>query len=183
MRRAVVSLVLVLACATAHAEKRRETAQILSSAGASVSGAVVLAGFLAAPDAKRIHAPIMYTGIGLLFVTPSLGQFYAGEYLTIGMGVRALAAGFAIYTLETQTRLATCDTATSSNDPPCEIFKEVAYPMLGIAAIGFIGGVWYDALDAGDAVDRWKRRHGISVTPAVPSAHGPAPGLTISGVF
>src|SRR5690606_41556711 len=123
MRRAVVSLVLVLACATAHAEKRRETAQILSSAGASVSGAVVLAGFLAAPDAKRIHEPVMYTGIGLLFVTPSLGQFYAAQYLTVGMGVRALAAGFALYSLETQTRLGTCATAESAEraavrDPP-----------------------------------------------------------------
>ncbi len=183
MRRAVVTLFLALACATAHAEKRRQTAQILSSVGASVSGAVVIAGFVSAPDAKPINEPVMYTGIGMLFVTPSLGQFYAEQYLTVGMGVRALAVGFAIYTLETQTTLATCDTAHSSNEPPCEIFSESAYPLLGIAALGFIGGVWYDALDAGDAVDRWNRKHQLSLTPAVPTASGPAPGLSIGGVF
>src|SRR5262245_54765662 len=106
MRRALVSLCLVLACATAHAAKSRKTGQVLSSVGASVSGAVVVAGFVAAPDSKRINEPVMYTGLGMLFVTPSLGQFYAEQYLTIGMGVRALAAGFAVYTLQTQTRLA-----------------------------------------------------------------------------
>ena len=186
MPRVVLTLSLVLASAvssTAHAEKSRQTAQLLSGVGASVSGAVVLGGFMFAPDSKRINEPVMYTGIGMLFVTPSLGEFYAGEYLTIGMGVRALAAGLAVYTLETQTKLATCDDALSSTDPPCEIFTEGAYPLLGIAAIGFIGGVWYDALDAGDAVDRWNRRHGLSVTPGVPTASGPAPGLTLSGRF
>ena len=56
MRRAVVTRFLVLACATAHAEKRKQTAQILSSVGAGVSGAVVVAGFVTAPDAKPISS-------------------------------------------------------------------------------------------------------------------------------
>lgn len=183
MRRALVALFLVAVCATAHAEKNRKTAKILSVTGASVSGAVVLAGFLTAPDSKRINEPVMYTGLGLLFVTPSLGEFYAGEYVTIGMGIRALATGLAVYTINNSTRLATCDTAMSSNDPKCEVFTENAYPLLGIAAIGFIGGVWYDALDADDAVDRYNRKHGYQVTPAVATTSGFAPGLSLSGVF
>ena len=190
MRRVSASLVAGFAVAAAmlpagraHAEKSRTTAQALSSVGASVSGAVVIAGFVTAPDSKRINEPVMYTGIGMLFVTPSLGQFYVGEYVTLGMGVRALATGLAVYTLQTQTKLATCDHALSSNEPPCEVFSEGAYPMLGLAAIGFIGGVWYDALDAGDAVDRWNRAHGFSVTPGVQTARGPAAGLTLSGSF
>jgi hypothetical protein len=183
MRRALVILFILLACATAHAEKKRKTATMLSAVGASAAGAVVVAGFVSAPSSNRINDPVMYTGIGLLSVTPSLGQFYAGQYLTIGMGVRAVAAAFAVYTLETQTTLATCDDALSSNEPPCEIFTEYAYPLLGLAAIGFVGGVWYDVLDAGDAADRWNKRHGFSVTPGVPTAYGPAPGLTLSGVF
>ena len=184
MRRAIASLcLLVLWCATAHAEKDRRTAQILSSAGAGVSGAVVIAGFMTAPDARRINPPVMYTGLAMLFVTPSLGEFYAEQYLTIGMGVRALAAGLAVYTLETQTKLATCDNAMSSADPPCEIFSEGAYPLLGLAAIGFIGGVWYDALDAGDAVDRYNKKHNLGVTPVVPTPSGLAPGLSLSGTF
>lgn len=183
MRRALVLLCLLLVSATAHAEKSRRTAQILSSGGASISGAVVLAGFVSAPDGKRINEPVMYTGLGMLFVTPSLGQFYAEQYLTIGMGVRAIAAGFAVYTLETQTKLATCDSALSSDAPKCEIFKEAAYPLLGLAAIGFIGGVWYDALDADDAVDRFNQRHNLSLTPGIPTASGVAPGLSLAGTF
>jgi hypothetical protein len=183
MRAALVTLLLVLASTTAYAEKSRRTAQILSSGGASVSGVVVIAGFMTANDGERINAPVLYTGIGMLFVTPSLGQIYAEQYLTVGMGIRAVAAGLAVYTLETQTTLATCDTAHSSNEPPCEIFTESAYPLLGIAAIGFIGGVWYDALDAGDAVDRYNKKHGFSVTPGVRTSHGAAPGLTLSGSF
>jgi hypothetical protein len=183
MRGLLVTVMLVLTCATAQADKKRKTATILSTAGASVSGAVVLAGFMTAPDSKRINPPVMYTGIGMLFVTPSLGEFYAEQYLTIGMGIRAASALLAVYTLETQTKLATCDTAHSSTEPPCEIFKEAAYPMLGLAAIGFIGGVWYDALDADDAVDRYNRKHGFKITPGVPTTSGAAPGLTISGSF
>jgi len=189
MRRVLLPLVVLVvslgvSVPAAHAQpKSRTTAQLLSGVGASVSGAVVIAGFVSAPDSKRINEPVMYTGIGLLFVTPSLGEMYAGEYVTVGMGVRALATGLALYTLQTQTTLATCDTALSSMEPPCEIFKESAYPMLGIAALGFIGGVWYDALDADDAVDRYNRRHGFAVTPAVQTASGPAPGLTLGGFF
>jgi hypothetical protein len=182
MRSAVMASILVLSCTLAHAgPKDRKTAKVLSVTGASVSGAVVLAGFLAAPDSKRINEPVMYTGLGMLFVTPSLGQFYAGEYVTLGMGVRALATGLAVYTLRSQTTLATCDTALSSTEPKCEIFTEGAYPLLGIAAIAFIGGVWYDALDAGDAADRYNQHHGFTVAPTLQqTAQGYVPGLSLA---
>lgn len=183
MRRVLVTLFLLLACTSAHAEKKRKTATLLSAVGSSVSGAVVVAGFVSAPNAERVNDPVMYTGIGMLFVTPSLGEFYAGQYVTLGMGVRAIAAGLAVYTLQTQTHLATCDLAPSSQAPKCEEFDEAAYPLLGIAAIGFIGGVWYDVLDAGDAAERWNQKHGITVTPAVPTTSGLAPGLSLSGSF
>jgi len=184
MRRVLVALMVVFACATAHAgPKKKQTAQILSGVGASVSGAVVIAGFMAAPDGKRFNEPVMYTGLGLLSITPSFGELYVGEYLTWGMGIRAVAGALAVYTLQTQTRLATCDTANSSTEPPCEIFTEGAYPLLGLAAIGFIGGVWYDVLDADDAVDRYNRKHGFSVAPVVPTTSGLAPGMSLSGTF
>ena len=183
MRRVLVAVFLVLACSTAHAEKDPKTATILAASSAGVSGAVVVTGFMTAPAGKRINPPITYTGVGLLFVTPSLGHFYAGQYLTWGMGIRLAAAAVAVYALETQTSLAVCDDATSSMDPPCEIFSEGAYPLLGIAAIGFIGGVWYDVLDADDAVHRYNKKHGMSIVPGVPTANGPAPGLTLTGFF
>ena len=184
MRRVLVALMMIFACATAYAgPKHRKTAQLLSGVGASVSGSIVIAGFMAAPDGKRFNEPVMYTGIGLLAITPSLGEFYAGEYLTWGMGIRAVASALAVYTLQTQTHLAVCDNAHSSQDPPCEVFTEGAYPLLGLAAIGFIGGVWYDVLDSGDAVERYNRANGFSVAPVVPTSNGLAPGMSLSGTF
>lgn len=183
MRRVIVTLSLLAWCATAHAEKDEQTATLLSAVGAGVSGAVIVAGFVTAPNAERINEPVMYTGIGMLFLTPSLGELYAAQPLTWGMGIRLLASGLAVYTLQTQTTFTTCDDATSSQAPKCEVFNSNAYPMLGIAAIGFIGGVWYDVLDAGDAVERYNKKHNLSIAPAVPTSSGAAPGLTLSGTF
>jgi hypothetical protein len=186
MRRVLVlGVLLVAGIEVAHAgPKDRQTARLLSGAGASVSGAVVLSGFVFAQDSRPFNLPVLYTGLGMLAVTPSLGQFYAGQYLTIGMGIRAAATGFAIYTLQTRTRLAKCDLDPSSEPPRCEIFTEGAYPMLGIAAIAFIGGVWYDVLDAADAADRHNTKHGLTVMPtALRGPQGLAPGLAISGFF
>lgn len=186
----IIALCLVLAASTAHAEagpKNRRTARLLSGVAASVSGGVVLTGFMLARDSKPFNAPVLYTGVGLLAVTPSLGEFYAGQYLTIGMGIRAAGAGFAVYTLERFTRLAKCPTAPSSDPPECEIFTEEAYPLLGIAAIAFIGGVWYDVLDAADAADRYNTKHGFSATATPTVLRGTsgaiAPGLALSGTF
>ena len=182
MRRLAVSLVLLGLCATAQAgPKSRQTAKLASGISAAVSGGVVLGGFVLAPDAKPFHKPLLYTGVGMLFIAPSAGEFYAGQYLTIGMGVRAAATGLAIYTLQTQTKIITCDDASTS-DEKCEGFTDNAAPILGVAAIMFIGGVWYDVLDAGDAADRYNRKHGYAVTPtAMRGPQGMVPGLAISG--
>ena len=183
MRRVIVTVFFLLTCATAHAEKSERTATLLSAVSSGVSGAVVVAGFVTAENAERVNDPVMYTGIAMLMVTPSLGEIYAEQPFTWGLGIRVVASAFAVYTLETQTSLATCDTAHSSDAPKCEVFTENAYPLLGIAAIGFVGGVWYDVLDAGDAVKRYNKKHNFNVVPAVPASSGVAPGLTLSGTF
>jgi len=181
MRRVVILLVL-LVCASAHAEKKRRIAQGLAGGGAAVSGAVVLAGFVTAPDATPVNKPVMYTGLGMLFVTPSLGHFYSGQYLTWGMGIRAAATGLAIATLETQYKYVQCDDAMSSNDPPCKVLGNDAIPLLGVAAIAFIGGVWWDTLDAGDAADRYNRDHGVTIQPSVQTT-AQTVSAGISGTF
>jgi hypothetical protein len=179
------ALCALLLSATAHADaKDPRTAKILSGTAAAVSGAVVVSGFVTAKDGAPFNYPVLYTGIGLLAITPSLGEFYAGQYLTIGMGVRVAGAGIAIYTLENFTRLAKCPLAPPSDPPECEILEENAYPLLGIAAITFIGGVWYDVLDAGDAAERYNKKHGFTIVPAVvPGPHGPTPGVLVGGTF
>jgi hypothetical protein len=190
MRRGLLLLCVALAASAggpAHAgPKNRQVARLSSGIAASVSGGVVASGFLFAKQGDAFNAPVLYTGIGLLLVTPSAGEFYAGQYLTIGMAVRAAAAGFAIWVLNKYTQPAKCPTATAADPPECTIFTEGAYPLMGVASIAFIGGVWYDVLDAADAADRYNTKHGFSATPAptvMRGPHGLAPGIALTGSF
>ena len=175
MRKAV--LFVLLACATAHADKSRETAKYLSGGASAVSGAVLLFGFLDAPKGEVFDTPVLYTGLGLAAVTPSLGEYYAGEWFTPGLAIRVASAGLAVYAIQNEQELVRCDTASSASQPMCKELKGAGIAMIGVAAIGFVGGMWYDALDAGDAVDRWRSRHGIVVAPTI----GPTTGVSIAG--
>jgi hypothetical protein len=160
-----VALILLLACAVAHADdKSPETAKYLSGGGAAVSGVVLLTSFLTPAKGEVFNDPLLYTGLGLAAVTPSLGQFYAGEWFTPGMAVRIAAAGLAVYAVNNEETTVTCDTASTTGSM-CKQLKGAGVALIGVAAIGFIGGMWYDALDAGDAVNRWRSRHGIMVAP------------------
>ena len=178
MRRLALVAVL-LASAPAFAEKDRQTAQILSGAGAGLSTALVLAGF-AAPGDDIANRPLLYTGIATSLVTPSLGEWYAGQYLTWGMAIRAGAAGLDVYAATTQTTTITCETATSSLQK-CKTLNGDGIAMLGIAAIAYIAGAWWDIADAPDAADNWNSAHGILVPTALPTpSGGVVPGLYFS---
>lgn len=190
MRRLALATVAVLvvssfaATAAEAGPRNRQTARVLSGAAAGVAGAVTLTGFLTVPEGEAFNRPVLYTGIGMLFVMPSLGEMYAGQYLTWGMGVRAVATGLAVWTLHEEVEPVVCDTIGANKDLNCRQFKENAYPLLGVAAIAFIGGVFYDVLDAPDAADRFNARHGFVVAPAPLSGpNGMAPGLTLTGTF
>jgi hypothetical protein len=160
-----VALFAILACATAHAEdKSPETASYLSGGGAAVSGAVLLTAFLAAPNADPYNAPLLYTGLGLATIAPSLGEYYAGEYFTPGLAIRVASAGLAVYAVQNEKTTSTCLDMPQAGTK-CTELKGAGMALLGVAAIGFIGGMWYDALDAPDAVNRWRARHGIIVAP------------------
>lgn len=174
-----VVLFVLLACATAHADKSRDTAKYLSGGASAVSGAVLLVGFLDAPMGEVFNTPVLYTGLAMATVTPSLGEFYAGEWFTPGMGIRLASAGLAVYAIQNEQQEVRCDTASSASQPMCKQLKGAGIALIGVATIGFVGGMWYDALDAGDAVDRWRARNNIALTPTV----GPVTGLSIAGTF
>ena len=184
MRFSVAAAAVLALCATAHAgPKDPQTARLASGITSAAAGAVTLGGFVFAPDSKPFNKPLLYTGVGMLFIGPSAGEFYAGQYLTWGMGIRAAGAGLAIWTLQNETKVITCDDASTS-DEKCEGFTDIAAPILGVAAIIFIGGVWYDVLDAKDAAERYNRKNGFSVTPtALAAPHGTVPGLAFGGTF
>jgi len=179
---AVVSLLAMTAPAFAE-DKDPQTARLASGITAAVAGGVTLAGFMITEDSKAYNKPVLYTGIGMLAIGPSAGEFYSGQYLTWGMGIRAVGAALAFHTLQTQTQIVTCDDALTS-DSKCEGYKENAAPLLGVAAIIFIGGVWYDVLDAADSAKRYNRKHALLATPtAMQGPSGTVPGFALSGSF
>lgn len=186
MHRLVLASALLIAATSTVAAKPRDpkTAKLLSGVSAAVSGGVVVSGFMFAQDGRPFHKPVLYTGIGLLAVSPSAGEFYSGEYLTWGMGIRAVGTGLALWTLQTQTKIVTCDGAMTA-DEKCTGFTENSAPLLGVAAIIFIGGVWYDVLDAPDAANRYNRKHAapLFVPTAMAAPQGLVPGFAVSGRF
>ncbi|HEX7703466.1 MAG TPA: hypothetical protein VF403_22155, partial [Kofleriaceae bacterium] len=87
--RSLVILLVLLAVAPAHADetkpKSEQTAQLAAGVGTGVSGGLILAGFLAGDSSYPFNRPLMYTGLASALITPSLGQIYAVEYITLGM--------------------------------------------------------------------------------------------------
>ncbi|MEO8553561.1 MAG: hypothetical protein ABI678_26485, partial [Kofleriaceae bacterium] len=132
---------------------------------------------------EPFNRPLMYTGLATAAITPSLGHFYAGEYVTIGMAARAVGAGLATYGLVHYSRITTCDDAHAAGTM-CKSLDSGAYPLLGLAAIAFVGGIAHDVGDAAPAVHRWNEKHGFVIAPTlIPSASGPTSGLSIAGQF
>ena len=188
MRQMWLAMLSVMAAAAftparADGPKSEQTAQIMAGVGTGVSSALILAAFLDENADQPFNKPLMYTGLATAAVTPSLGQFYAGEYFTIGMAARAVGAGIATYALTHYTKISTGDNATMAGSM-CKVLDSGAYPLLGLAAIAFVGGMAYDVGDAGPAVHRWNERHNFTIAPTVvPAPNGPAPGLSMFGQF
>ena len=186
MRLATYSVVAALAVATparAEGPKSEMTAELLSGVGTGVSSALILAGFLDQNADQPFNKPLMYTGLATAAITPSLGQIYAGDYFTIGMAARVVGIGIATYGLTHYTKSVMCDDAKVSGQM-CKTLDSGAFPLLGLAAIAFVGGIAYDVGDAAPAVQRWNERHGFTIAPAVmPGPNGPAAGLSVAGQF
>ncbi|MDB4954602.1 MAG: hypothetical protein JWO36_2171 [Myxococcales bacterium] len=185
MRRAVVIAILVCSVSSAHADKKKhETAQWLSGGGVAVSSVLALGGFVLAQNGEAFNQPLLWTGIATSVVTPSFGQWYAGEWLTIGMAVRIGAAGLATYAIENKQSETVCLGSTSANPTYCKGFTGTGVALLGIAAIAFVGGAAYDVADAPEAVDRYNAKHAFMIAPMpMASPQGLVPGVSISGAF
>jgi hypothetical protein len=181
--RSLVILLVLLVAAPARADgpKSEQTAQLAAGLGTGVSGGLILAGFLAGDSSYPYNKPLMYTGLVSALITPSFGQFYAGEYITLGMAARVLGVGIGTYGLTHYTEVTPCDGGHAPTDT-CRHIDSGAIPFLGLAAIAFVGGMAYDVADASSAVQRWNEHHGFMVAPTVvPATDGPAPGLSFVG--
>lgn len=182
MRRIATIVVLLALGSSARAEKRREVATYLSAGGAIASSSLVLASFFTADQGDLVNQPLLYAGLGTSLATPSLGEWYAGQWWTWGMAIRVAAVAFAVTAIATQQEDVTCDVPTASGQP-CKQLSGPGIALAGAAAIAYIGGVAYDVLAAPDAVDRYNQSHFI-LTPAVmPTPSGAAAGLYFSAEY
>jgi hypothetical protein len=164
----IAALALIATPARAHADdsKSPEAAFALSATGALIS--VGLLGY-AAHIAPGAEADRLALGAGAsLIVTPSLGQVYAGNYLTVGLGARV--GGAALMVLGYHA-------ASCGETGDCS-------PQLGAASLiagagVFIAGVLWDVATAPRAARRWNERH-LTLTPTIT---GDRAGLAIGGAF
>ncbi len=178
MRR--LALVAILAAAsTAHADKSPDVATALSGVGTGVSSAAILASFFLGSGTAEVNMPVFFAGLGSAVITPSLGQIYSREYLTYGMAVRAGAGVLAAIAVTTQQETVACDDGINKD---CKSLKGAGFALLGVAAIGFIGGMAYDVMDASDAAVRANHAaiFSVSVVPTVVPHGG---GLGLVGSF
>ena len=182
MRRLAPFVVLVLLAGPARAEKSRAVAQYLSAGGAAASSVLVLGALLGAPQGEIANEPLLYTGLATSVITPSIGEWYAGQWWTWGMAVRAAAAAFGITALATQQETVACEDS-SAYGQTCHELTGPGLALAGVAAIAYIGGVAYDVITAPDAVDHYNSSH-FMVTPAVlPSPSGAVPGVYFSATY
>ena len=154
------------------------TAVMLSVVGTLASTVVTAAGLKMAIDdtsGNGAGAALFFGGLASSLVTPSLGEFYAGRYVTVGMGIRAASAVVVIGSL------------VASASESCSASCNNTMTILGITGlIGFATGVAWDIGTAGSAANAYNQRHTftLAVTPTVLSPpSGPVMGVGLGGSF
>lgn len=161
--------------------RKLATAGALSGVGVGVSAALISAGFLFPDKNGDVNMPLVWAGLGTSTVTPSLGNWYAGDWLTVGMGIRAAAGGAAALIVLTERQEVACKSQLAMT---CHQVSNTGITLLGIVGIAYIAGAAYDVKDLPDAVLRYNRKHAFQFQPVftpIPSAQGAL--LGVSGTF
>ena len=190
---AVAALSLFASGADAQPRKR-ETARWLSLGGVIGSAAIAGTGAVMTEYAlsggrgyDQSYGPTRRAGEGLMIagavttlVTPSLGDWYAGEYLTTGVKLRAAGLGVGLVGVGVYF----------AGESKCQQFGDSCYggsgPNVSGASVAFaaggalyLAGAIYDVVHAPTAADER-----FQIVPAViASAHGPTTGVGIGGRF
>ena len=116
-------------------------------------------------------------GVVSSLVTPSLGEWYAGDYVTAGMGIRVASTLVAIVGFGSALCNEIGDGCKSGQ-------QSTGAALMLVGGAGYVTGAIYDIATAGSAADSFNRKHALKVAPTVltpPS--GPVYGLGIGGRF
>lgn len=173
--RALIVLVILALASPARAEKSEDVSFGLAVAGTGVSSALVLSSFLIKSDGDDYNKTLLVTGLATSVITPSLGQLYSGQYLTIGMGIRGIAGLIALWGMSMKQD-EPCITVPNTN---CPTTKASGLTLMSLAAIAYIGGVAYDVREARSAARAHNKKH----TMLAPTAMSHGGGLSLVGRF
>jgi len=181
MKKLIIAMLLVSSIAAAKPRKL-QTAYAASGIGTGVSVALIAGAFAFPPHSGDVYYPMLWTGLGTSVITPSLGNWYAGKWLTVGMGIRVATSAFAAYVVATKRQDHQCP--DSSVPKTCTEITNTGITMLGIAGLVFVGGAAFDFHSIPDDVGEYNRKHAFRWAPVLtPSPTGNGALLGIGGEF
>ena len=155
--------------------KSRGAAFALSAGGTALSLGI-MAGGLATGDGTTFVVGALSS-----LITPSAGEWYAGQGFTLGLGTRLVSAGVFVAGVAEGFKCFSlyADNSSCHNDP------QLAGALLIVGAVGYGAGVVYDIATAGAAADRYNQRFHLHVAPVVSRSvgAGTALGVGIQGTF
>ena len=174
----VSALALAPRVATADApEPRSPNTALLLSAGGTLASVGLFA--LGAHDYHKQNEGLELAGTLSALVTPSLGQWYAGQYVTIGMAARAAGGVAFVAGLSEES---TC----IGYEGRCTLGRDNAEFLWLAGAFVFAGGVIYDVAAARSAAADYNTRHRapVALAPTILSSpSGPVMGVGLGGSF
>jgi len=148
--------------------KSRSAATLLSLGGTLAPIGMIALGERSGNDA------LVAAGLVSALLAPSAGEIYAGELLTVGMGIRAVGIGALIGGYEV---FMNCNWSCSRED------SNLLIALLTTSIVGYGAGAVYDIVTAQAAVERHNQRIQLQIAPMVSTPSGPAAGLSLGGSF
>lgn len=180
--RLAVALVLLtarLASADPEDTKSPEVGLALSAGGTAASLGLLVGGLaISAGPAGNRGLGIATVGFLGTLVTPSFGEWYAGKYLTAGLGLRLL--GTAVATIGVSTLKICFDDCGGEHTDNSDAGAEI---VLGLAT--YAAGIIWDVASAPSTVRESNARRHTVITPSIvtsPSG-GAAYGVGLAGSF
>jgi hypothetical protein len=165
---AMVTLIAVQARAQDASNAKSEAVAVSLSVGLTAAGAGAL--FIPNNAARAV-------GVGLLFLGPSTGRWYAGEVGLSGFGYRLIAVSLVLAGAAATSEGDACDDLSPCDDSP----NAAGLTLFAAGAGVWLTGTIVDVVLADRAVRRYNGKHALSVTPAPMGESGQ--GLVLGGRF
>jgi len=170
---AVVAGALAFPGRFARADTGPELKSGTTATALSIGGTLASVGVFAFGEASG-RDRLAAAGLVGALIAPSAGEMYAGDVLTVGMGLRAVGIGALIGGYEV---FMNCNWSCSRDS------GNLIIALLTTSIVGYGAGAVYDIATAQAAVERHNQRIQLQIAPMVSTPSGPAAGLSLGGSF